>query len=78
MFADATGDRQWIHVDPDRVSVARSHTATLTLSMVTVFMSGIFRIDRPAKSVSIGLNGVRFRRLSRPVAGYAEVPSWSP
>ncbi len=41
-------------------------------------MSGIFRIDRPAMSVSIGLNGVRFPAPVKTGAGYAEVPSWSP
>jgi acyl dehydratase len=64
MFADATGDRQWIHVDPERAAESRFRGTIahgyLTLSMVTVFMSEIFRIDGPTMSVNIGLNRVRF------------------
>jgi acyl dehydratase len=64
MFADATGDRQWIHVDPVRAAgspfggtIAHGY---LTLVLVTVFMSEIFRIDGLTMAINVGLNRVRF------------------
>ena len=43
MFANATGDRQWIHVDPVRAAESRfggtiAH-GYLTLALATIFMS---------------------------------------
>lgn len=63
-FADVTGDRQWIHVDPARAAGSQfggtiAH-GYLTLALVPVFMSEIFRIDSLTMSVNIGLNRVRF------------------
>jgi acyl dehydratase len=64
MFADATGDRQWIHVDPERAAGSRfggtiAH-GYLTLALVSTFMSEIFWIDGLTMAVNVGLNRVRF------------------
>ena len=63
-FADVTGDRQWIHVDPARAArtqfggtIAHGY---LTLALVPVLMSEIFRIESLTMSINIGLNRVRF------------------
>lgn len=63
-FADLTGDRQWIHVDPERAArtqfggtIAHGY---LTLALVPVLMSEIFRIESLTMSINIGLNRVRF------------------
>ena len=66
-FADATGDHQWIHVDPERAAkgpfggtIAHGY---LTLSLTLLLgreMQGT-RISLPAKmGVNYGLNRVRF------------------
>jgi acyl dehydratase len=63
-FADVTGDRQWIHVDPTRAArtqfggtIAHGY---LTLALVPVLMSEIFRIESLTMSINIGLNRARF------------------
>ena len=63
-FAGITGDRQWIHVDPERAAASQfggtiAH-GYLTLALVTVFMSEIFRIDNLTMGINVGLNRVRF------------------
>jgi acyl dehydratase len=81
MFADATGDRQWIHVDPGRAAgssfggtIAHGY---LTLALVTVFMSEIFQIGGLTMAVNVGLNQVRFRARSELAPGYVGAPSSS-
>lgn len=63
-FADATGDHQWIHVDPDR-SAAGPFGATiahgfLTLAMLPLFIQDALRFEDVRMSVNYGLNRVRF------------------
>ena len=63
-FADATGDHQWIHVDPDRAA-SGAFGATiahgfLTLSMLPLFIQDALRFDDVRMSVNYGLNRVRF------------------
>lgn len=64
MFADATGDRQWIHVDPERaidgpfgVTVAHGY---LTLSMLPFLGAQVFAFAGDVARVNYGLNKVRF------------------
>ncbi len=64
MFADATGDRQWIHVDPERaaegpfgVTVAHGY---LTLSMLPFLGAQVFAFAGNLARVNYGLNKVRF------------------
>ena len=49
MFADATGDQQWIHVDAERAAAGPFGTTVahgyLTLALLPVFMSEIVSID---------------------------------
>jgi acyl dehydratase len=63
-FADATGDHQWIHVDPERAAagpfggtVAHGY---LTLSLMVPFMHEVYRIDDRRHAVNYGVNRVRF------------------
>ena len=63
-FADATGDHQWIHVDPER---ARSGPfgapiahGFLTLSLIPRFFESAFAIEGARMGVNYGLNRVRF------------------
>ncbi len=63
-FADATGDHQWIHVDPERArrespfGGAIAH-GFLTLSVIPSLLFRTVRIDQRI-SVNYGLNRVRF------------------
>ncbi len=63
-FADATGDHQWIHVDPERAregpfggTVAHGF---LTLAMVIPLWSELLRVERVSMAINYGLNRVRF------------------
>jgi len=63
-FAQATGDRQWIHVDPQRAAEGPFGTTIahgyLTLSLVPKFFDSAMRIDNVRMSINYGLNKVRF------------------
>ncbi|MCX2963292.1 MaoC family dehydratase [Gordonia aquimaris] len=63
-FADATGDHQWIHVDPERAKdgpfgapIAHGY---LTLSLLPVLAGGIFTVKGPKLVINYGQNKVRF------------------
>jgi acyl dehydratase len=63
-FAEATGDHQWIHVDPERAAqgpfgVAVAH-GFLTLSLLPMLMQQSFSIKNTKMGVNYGLNKVRF------------------
>lgn len=63
-FADATGDHQWIHVDPVRAAkgpfgVPVAH-GFLTLSLLPKFFDTTFDIAASSMGVNYGLNRVRF------------------
>jgi acyl dehydratase len=64
-FADATGDHQWIHVDPDRARTDTPFGATiahgfLTLSLLSTLMRDAITVDGPRMTLNYGLNRVRF------------------
>ena len=64
LFADATGDHQWIHVDPERAAqgpfgrtIAHGY---FTLSMIPVLLGDVIKVDGVAMGVNYGTNKVRF------------------
>ena len=64
-FAEATGDHQWIHVDPERAAAgpfgATIAHGFLTLSLLPhAVRHGAFEIDDVRMGVNYGLNRVRF------------------
>lgn len=63
-FAEATGDRQWIHVDTERARDSVYGTTVahgyLTLSMLPVLLRGIYRVEGVRMAVNYGLGTVRF------------------
>jgi acyl dehydratase len=64
LFADATEDHQWIHVDPERAASGPfggtiAH-GLLTLSLLPYFMQEMYRVDNVAMAVNYGYNKVRF------------------
>lgn len=64
LFADATGDHQWIHVDPERAAGGPFGTTIahgyLTLAMLPQLMAQISRLDGVKLAINYGLNKVRF------------------
>lgn len=63
-FADATGDRQWIHVDPERAvdgpfgkTVAHGY---LTLALLPFLGAQVFAFAGDVARVNYGLDKVRF------------------
>ena len=64
-FADATGDQQWIHTDPDRAQLESPYKTTvahgyLTLSLLPYLLESCLRIDGVGMAVNYGLDRVRF------------------
>ena len=63
-FADATGDHQWIHVDPERAAQGPFGTTIahgyLTLSLLPLFGPQLLRVDGVKMGVNYGTNKVRF------------------
>lgn len=64
LFADATGDHQWIHVDPERAATGPFGTTIahgyMTLAMLPQLMAQISRLDGVKLAINYGLNKVRF------------------
>ncbi|NUZ06870.1 MaoC family dehydratase [Piscinibacter koreensis] len=64
LFAEATNDRQWIHVDPARAADGPFGTTVahgfFTLSLLPEMAASAFEIDNTRLSVNYGLNRVRF------------------
>ncbi|MGA8986899.1 MaoC family dehydratase [Aeromicrobium sp.] len=63
-FADATGDHQWIHVDPERAAtgpfggtIAHGY---LTLALLPAFGEQIYAVNGLAFGMNYGANKVRF------------------
>jgi len=64
LFAEATGDHQWIHVDPQKAAAgpfgATIAHGFLTLSLLPRFFESSFDISGSRLGVNYGLNKVRF------------------
>jgi len=64
LFADATDDHQWIHVDPERARAgpfgAPIAHGYLTLSLVSRFLPEIVEVRGVAMGVNYGVDKVRF------------------
>ena len=64
LFAQATGDHQWIHTDPQRAAAgpfgAPIAHGFLTLSLLPLMFERSFAIDDVRMGVNYGLNRVRF------------------
>ncbi|HXH77093.1 MaoC family dehydratase [Nocardioides sp.] len=64
LFADATGDHQWIHVDEQRAQEGPFGTTIahgfLTVSLLPYFNVQSFQLETPGARLNYGLNKVRF------------------
>jgi acyl dehydratase len=63
-FAEATGDHQWIHVDPERAKDGPFGSTIahgfLTLSLIPALGWEVYTIEGARLSVNYGLNRLRF------------------
>lgn len=63
-FAEATGDRQWIHVDPERAAAGPFGSTIahgfFTLSLCATLLGQVLHVDGYALTVNYGVNRVRF------------------
>lgn len=64
LFAEATGDRQWIHVDPEKAAngpygktIAHGY---LTLSLVPILVQQIYKVTGLSMQVNYGSDKLRF------------------
>ncbi|MCF3175713.1 MaoC family dehydratase [Streptomyces sioyaensis] len=64
LFADATGDHQWIHVDPEKAAAGPFGTTIahgyLTLSLLPALVPQLMRVDNVTMGINYGSNKVRF------------------
>jgi acyl dehydratase len=65
LFADATGDHQWIHVDVERAKAESPYGGPiahgyLTLSLIVPLVSQTYTVTDAKMGVNYGLNKVRF------------------
>ncbi|MEJ8845793.1 MaoC family dehydratase [Variovorax robiniae] len=83
MFAECTGDMQWIHVDAERAKHGPFGTPIahgfLTLSLMSAFMGTGFEIRKSLMGVNYGLNKVRFIKpvpVNSRVRGHFKLVGW--
>ena len=82
LFADATEDHQWIHVDPAKAADGPyggtiAH-GLLTLSLMPYFSHHLYRVDNIAMALNYGYNKVRFItpvKVGAKVRAHAKVAS---
>ncbi|MGW7512475.1 MaoC family dehydratase [Streptomyces massasporeus] len=64
LFAEATGDHQWIHVDPEKAAAGPFGTTIahgyLTLSLLPLFGPQLIAVEGVKMGVNYGTNKVRF------------------
>lgn len=84
-FAQATGDHQWIHVDPVQAAAGPFGTTIahgfLTLSLIPVLSESTFTIDDVTMGINYGLNRVRFPnpvRCGSRVRGHFKLLAYEP
>ena len=86
LFADATGDHQWIHVDVERATAESPFGGPiahgyLTLSLVNLFLPELMVVEGSSMGVNVGLEKVRFPSpmpAGAKARGRGEVVSASP
>ncbi|MFH9422287.1 MaoC family dehydratase [Streptomyces sp. NPDC017529] len=86
LFADATGDHQWIHVDPERAATGPFGTTIahgyLTLALLPTLVPRLMRVEGVKMGINYGVDKVRFPatvpvgsrlRATARIAGVTEV-----
>jgi acyl dehydratase len=64
LFADATGDHQWIHVDPQKAATGPFRATIahgfLTLSLVPMLIWQVYRVEGVSAGLNYGADRLRF------------------
>lgn len=66
MFAEATGDHQWIHVDVERATKEIGTPIVhgyLTLSLLPMLGPEVMRVEGTTRGINYGANSVRFTNM---------------
>lgn len=66
MFADATGDHQWIHVDVERATKELGSPIAhgfLTLSLLPMLGAEVLRVEGTTRGINYGSDKVRFTSM---------------
>lgn len=66
LFADATGDHQFIHVDEEKAGALFGSTIAhgyLTLSLLPYLGGSIMKVDGVTRGINYGTNKVRFTNM---------------
>lgn len=66
LFADATGDHQWIHVDVEKAKAAMGGTIAhgfLTLSLLPMLGAEVLRVEGTTRGINYGSDKVRFTNM---------------
>jgi acyl dehydratase len=64
-FAQATGDHQWIHTDPERAARESPYKTAvahgyLTLSLAPQLMAALYKVESVKMGINYGANKIRF------------------
>ena len=80
LFAEATGDHQWIHVDPERAATGPFGACIahgyLTLALANLFMPQLMQFANLAMGVNYGSDRLRFPapvQVGSRVRGHGEI-----
>jgi acyl dehydratase len=66
LFADATGDHQWIHIDEEKAKAAMGSTIAhgfLTLSLLPMLGAEVLRVEGVTRGINYGSDKVRFTNM---------------
>lgn len=80
LFAEATGDHQWIHTDPDRATSESPYKAPvahgfLTLSLAPKLLAQIYNVESVKIGINYGANKIRFTNAV-PVGSRLRMKAW--
>ena len=81
LFAEATGDHQWIHTDPERAKAQSPYGTTIahgymTLSLIVMLTDSVDPDNPPYPGVVMGINyGCNKVRFPNPVAVNSQIRS---
>ncbi|WP_460909829.1 MaoC family dehydratase [Spirosoma areae] len=80
LFAQATGDHQWIHTDPERATRESPYKTPiahgfLTLSLAPKLLAELYRIESVKMGINYGANKIRFTNAV-PVGSRLRMKAW--
>ena len=64
LFAEATGDHQWIHTNPEKANETglwhHDRDGYLTLSLTNLFLPDLLQVNEFSMGINYGVNKIRF------------------